>query len=72
MRKIKNTSLPRKLRADLRMQMKMLLAEVLPRCSAGSNEFNAHAIAWIEKNGARFRKTWDRYHNGRKEYGIGN
>jgi hypothetical protein len=59
-------------RADIRMELKMLLGEVLPLCSAGSSEFNARAIAWIEKNGARFRKKWERFHNGKKESIEGN
>ncbi|MGA2507443.1 MAG: hypothetical protein ABSF80_08215 [Chitinispirillaceae bacterium] len=72
MRKIKMPCMPRNIRADIKTEMKMMLADVLPVCPVGSPEFNTIAIAWIEKNAARFRKKWERYHNGEKEYVIGN
>jgi hypothetical protein len=62
----------RNVRPDIRMEMKMMLADLLPRCPVESPDFNAFAIAWIEKNAARFRKRWERYRNGKKEYMVGN
>ena len=60
------------IRADIKMELKMMLADVLPLCPVTSSDFNDMAIEWIEKNAARFRKKWARYHNGKKEYIIGN
>jgi hypothetical protein len=59
-------------RADIQSEIRMMLADVLPVCSVDSPDFNGIAIAWIEKNAARFRKKWERYHNGKKEYVISN
>lgn len=49
-----------------------MLSEVVPVCPVESPEFNSVAITWIEKNAARFRRKWERYHNGKKEYVIVN
>jgi hypothetical protein len=61
----------RKIRADIRMEMKMMLADLLPTCPVESPDFNAFAMAWIEKNAARFRKRWERCHNRKKECAVG-
>lgn len=64
--------MPRTIRADVKAEIELMLDHVLPVCPVESPEFNTIAIAWIEKNAPRFRKKWERYHNGRKEYIIGN
>jgi len=62
----------RNIRTDIKMELKMMLADVMPLCPVTSPDFNDIAIAWIEKNAARFRKKWERYYNGKKEYVVGN
>jgi len=59
-------------REDIGMEIKLMLEDVLPLCRAESADFNAFAMEWIEKNAAKFRKEWECYHNGEKEYLIGN
>ena len=72
MNKGKSLCALRNIRADIRMEMKMMLADLLPVCPVDSPDFNAFAMAWIEKNAARFRKKWERYRNGEKECIVGN
>ena len=72
MKKTKTPCIARMVRVDVKMELKMMLADLLPLCPVESKNFNMHAIAWIEKNAARFRKKWERYHNGKKECIVGN
>ena len=72
MQKIKAHCGTHDFQAYLASEIKLMLAEVQPVCPVESPEFNGVAIAWIEKNAARFRRKWERYHNGRKEYVIVN
>ena len=72
MRKIKAHYGTYDFQAYLASEIKLMLAEVQPVCPVESPEFNGVAIAWIEKNAARFRRKWERYHNGKKEYVIVN
>lgn len=60
------------MRADITMEIKMMVADLIPGCPVGSPDFNASAIAWIEKNAARFRKKWEQCHNGKKEFVVSN
>jgi hypothetical protein len=60
------------IRADIRRELELMLEDVLPVCPVESPHFNAIAIEWIEKNAARFRKKWERCHNGKKEYAACN
>ncbi len=72
MRKIKAIFGVNDFKAYLESELRLMLAEVVPVCPIESPEFNEVAIAWIEKNAARFRRKWERYHNGEKEYVVGN
>jgi hypothetical protein len=58
----------------MRLEMKKMFEDLLPVCPVDSPDFNAFAIAWIEKNAAKFRKKWERYRfrTRRKEYVVGN
>jgi hypothetical protein len=70
--KAKERRLAGNIREDIRMEITMMLADVLPLCRKESRDFNAFAIEWIGKNAAEFRKKWERYYNGEKEYLISN
>jgi hypothetical protein len=72
MQKIKTLCIAQNIRADVKMELKMMLADLLPVCPVESPDFNMRAIAWIEKNACGFRKKWERYHNGNKECIVGN
>ena len=71
-RKIKKACASGELREYLEAEIDVMLADVVRVCPVGSPDFNTEAIAWIEKNAAKFRKKWERYHNGEKTYVIGN
>ena len=72
MRKTKTESLKVDFRAYIDAELELMLAEVEAVCPAGAPGFNDAAIAWIARNAARFRKKWERYHNGCRQIIVGN
>ncbi len=72
MRKMKLRDTAEDFHAYLDAEVSLLLAEVAPNCPTTSPEFNDVAIAWIQKNAARFRKKWELYRDGRGDCIIGN
>jgi hypothetical protein len=72
MRKTRTECLPVDFRAYLDAELELMLTEVESICPVSSPGFNDAAIAWIARNAARFRKKWERYHNGHKQVVVGN
>ena len=59
-------------RRYLACEIRTMLAEVKPECPVASPEFNAVAMAWIEKNAVQFRRRWERYRLRNEEMIMGN
>jgi hypothetical protein len=68
----KKKTAPYEFRRYLASEIRTMLAEVKPECPVASTEFNVVAMAWIEKNAARFRRRWDRCRTRKEEMIIGN
>ena len=71
-RKTKEHCVESQFSAYMHSEIKVLIADVSPCCPVASPKFNKAAMGWIEKNAARFRKQWERYHNGKKVRVVGN